>query len=415
MTLRRGLKWLRRHALIGGITALSLLILSVMIEIANPLTVISQWACGQSTITTASAKVPKTQFAPESIAATTTTNSSVRYRFATPTNTTSASAAGMVDRLREGNQSSFGITNDRSYVFSPSKSEISTPSNNTHTGDFGAGINIALVLPSFTAAAYSDHNFYTFYGKYAKVPYGTNVTTDLDMLYAPVCNNRGASAFAMLDLLQNLKWLTPQSNITVISDADVDSGGIFLKNGSNGYDVVILGHQEYVTQREYNNLKRFVSNGGTMIILDGNVFYAEVDYDNATKTIRLAKGHGWAFNGKSAWKSVGERWASETAKWVGSNYLCYSCEISFGNNPFRYRHHEENYVTNPNDIILLNYNATGYDYNTNIKHIIATYELNYRRGKVIALGIYSDDIITNGKFDRFFDSLLLQYATRIKD
>jgi hypothetical protein len=381
----------------------------MLLEIADPPSVMTEPSCVHSLIPTTSAIASDAQFAAEINAVTAT---SIQYHLAT--NGTSLPPAGIVGQLREGNQSSFGITNDTSYVFSSNKSQISTPSNNTHTGEFGAGINIALVLPSFTAAAYSDDNFYSFYRKYANVPYGANVTTDLDMLYARVCNNSGTSAFAMLDLLHNLKWLTPQSNITVISDADVDSGGIFLKNGSNRYNVVILGHQEYVTQREYNNLKRFVSNGGTMIILDGNVFYAEVDYDNTTRTIRLVKGHGWAFNGKSAWKSVGERWASETAKWVGSNYLCYSCEITFGNNPFRYRHHEENYVTNPNDIILLDYNATGYN-KTNIRHVVATYELNYGKGKVIALGIYSDDIIMNGKFDRFLDSLLLQYAPRIRD
>ena len=69
-------------------------------------------------------------------------------------------------------------------------------------------------------------------------------------------------------------------------------------------------------------------------------------------------------------------------------------------------------MTNPNDIILLDYNATDYNYKTDVKHLIATYEL---KGKVIALGIYSDDIITNGKFDRFLDSLLLQYAPRLRD
>lgn len=105
----------------------------------------------------------------------------------------------------------------------------------------------------------------------------------------------------------------------MITDADVDSGGIFLKNGSNEYDVVILGYQEYVTQKEYDSFKRFVSNGGTMIIPDGNVFYAEVEYDNSTKTIRLVKGHGWAFKDKSACKSIDERWAKETAMGVGSN------------------------------------------------------------------------------------------------
>ena len=33
----------------------------------------------------------------------------------------------------------------------------------------------------------------------------------------------------------------------------------------------------------------------------------------------------WAYNGKTAWKSVNERWKNETEQWVGSNYLCYRC------------------------------------------------------------------------------------------
>jgi hypothetical protein len=185
-----------------------------------------------------------------------------------------------------------------------------------------------------------------------------------------------------------------------------------------------------------------------MIILDGNIFYAEVKYDKDAHTITLVKGHGWAFNGRSAWKNVAERWKDETSEWTGSNYLCYSCSIIFDNDPFEYKHHEEQYITNPNDVILFNYNASmpshdgdndnddnngkpspvssitsttslspssqllpsskGDDITT--KHIIATYELKYQRGKVIALGIYSDDIITNNKFDMYFDNLLLIYA-----
>ena len=41
---------------------------------------------------------------------------------------------------------------------------------------------------------------------------------------------------------------------------------------------------------------------------------------------------------------------------------------------------------------------------------VATYELNYGKGRTIALGIYSDDIIENGQFDRFFDSLIVKYG-----
>ena len=44
------------------------------------------------------------------------------------------------------------------------------------------------------------------------------------------------------------------------------------------------------------------------------------------------------------------------------------------------------------------------------KIVVATYELNYKKGKIIDIGLYSDDIISNGYFDRCFDSLLVKYA-----
>jgi hypothetical protein len=345
--------------------------------------------------------------------------------------------------------------NSTYYTFTKNRSEVSTPENNSHTNEFGKGVKIALINPTFTSAAYND-SFYIFYKKHSNTPRGVNVTSDLNLLSSTVINNKkelSSSVSTMVYLLKNIKWVNSQPNITLLTDADVDNAAIFEKNnnknnGNNGsssnttnnigssgrigssssissnsntknainaYNVIILGHQEYVTQNEYDNLKQFVANGGTMIILDGNVFYAQVRYDNDTQTITLVKGHGWAFNGKSAWKSVSERWAKETSEWVGSNYLCYSCDITFANDPFEYRHHEEQYITNPHDIILMNYNASLSDYPIQIRPVIATYELNYQKGKVISLGIYSDDIISNGRFDRFFDSLLLQYASKVTD
>jgi hypothetical protein len=308
------------------------------------------------------------------------------------------------------------IAENKNYVFSQNRMEISSPNNNSHTGEFRKGVKIAVVMPTFTAAAYNNA-FYTFYEKYTHSPRGLNITTDLNLLSSKVTNepSSSASGFAMLYLLGNLKWIRPDSNIAFFTDQDVDAGSVFQGNGSNAYDVVILGHQEYVTQREYDNFKQFVGDGGTMIILDGNVFYAEVKYDKNTGNITLVKGHGWAFNGVSAWKSVNERWTNETAQWVGSNYI--SNIAKFANNPFGYLPHEEQFMTNPKDVILLDYNATVPAVNSNESGgvVIATYELNYLKGKVIALGLYSDDIITNGSFDRYFDNLVLQYAVKTQD
>lgn len=285
------------------------------------------------------------------------------------------------------------------------------------------GLRIALVVPVFTGAAYNNA-FYVFYKHYAGVRVGENVTRNLNLLSSLVTNAKiphfaaiDASAYAIRYLDKHLALLKPKNNVSVLNDINVDAGSIFMdnKNIINRYDILILGHQEYVTQQEYSNLKTFVANGGTLVLLDGNVFYAQVGYDRITHTITLLNGHGWTFNGKSAWKSVGERWGNETSRWVGSNFLCVGCIMTFANNPFGYNHHEEQYLTNPNDTVLLNYNASILSPNPKVvknatiahAHMIAAYELNYKRGRVIGLGLYSDDIIDHRNFLVFFDHLLM--------
>jgi hypothetical protein len=84
------------------------------------------------------------------------------------------------------------------------------------------------------------------------------------------------------------------------------------------------------------------------------------------------------------------------------------------NNPFNYYHREEQYITNANDTIFLNYNASVLSPNPKIVknatsahwNRIATYELSYKKGKVIGLGIYSDVVINNRYFLVFLDHLL---------
>jgi hypothetical protein len=351
-----------------------------------------------------------------------------------------------------------------------------TSNNSAHSGGHGgtaylAGLRVALIKPTFTSAAYRD-SFYRFYRQYDKTSAGRNITRDLNLLSSKVSDDitESSSRSVLIYLEEHLDELLPKkSRIDILTDVDVDNSGsyrsspfsvssapnIFSENDKkNAYDIIILGHQEYVTQREYDNLKRFVMNGGVLIILDGNIFYAEVKYDRNSETITLVKGHHWAFNGKSAWKSVAERWSNETSQWIGSNYLCYSCKVKFTTNPFGYHSHEEQYITNTKDIILMNYGAslsTSVPSNSNSnkslisssssssspfssspsssptllsqflsvkdnKHhshhsskpiVVASYMLKYLKGKVIVLGIYSNDIITNGKFRKYLDNVIL--------
>jgi hypothetical protein len=290
-----------------------------------------------------------------------------------------------------------------------SKSPFSIPLQNFNKAKIG------LVKPTFTDAAYNN-KFYIFYKKYAHIYSKVNVTADLGLLNSRISNRQSGTqhnVFAMTNLINYISELSNQTQVKVLTDTDVDKGKIFGNiNQLNLFDILVLGHQEYVTQQEYNNLKQFVSNGGTMLLLDGNVFYAEVKYNDNNNTISLVKGHGWAYNGKSAWKSINERWKDETREWVGSNYLCYMCIKSFRNNSFGYSPHEEQYITNPNDVILFNYSPILLPNAPKSNVTIATYELDYGKGKVIALGIYSDDIIQNKKFLKSFNNLIANYSFR---
>ena len=315
-------------------------------------------------------------------------------------------------------------------------SSFEQTSNQTNEKFNNDTTNIALVEPSFTNAAY-DNSYYIFYRLNANTSDNQNITKYLNLLTNKVNKSPIIAGSILLSVRKNIEWLMPNYNIGLLTDVDVHNGSIFTEDNKlhNKFDVLILGHQEYVTQEEYYNLKRFVANGGILILPYSNTFYSEVSYDKNNESIRLVKGHGWAFNGKSAWNSIKERWENETSQWIGSNYLCYSCNITFANNPFGYKHHEEQFITNPEVKILLDYNATISEHN-NLQEVksnnsdiennkdptkisknvrIAAYEHDYKKGKVIALGIYPDGALMNDdRFNRFFDSILLKYTESLK-
>jgi N,N-dimethylformamidase beta subunit-like protein/Big-like domain-containing protein len=294
---------------------------------------------------------------------------------------------------------------------------------------------IALVIPTFTEAAYLPDSFYTFYNKYYSIPSGKNVTTDLGLLSVPILYRFINSSTAVnmetlskidqpsdpdkiiLTLAEHLKRTKSGSLITIIRDEDIHNGYIFnsgvasdnSKNNSNNYDTLVIFHDEYATQSMYNNYKRFVSNGGTIIFVDANVFIAEVDYNKNNHKITLVKGHNWEFDGKSAAKGVGERWFNENKEWVGSNFLVSGLrdKISFLNNHFNYTHFEENYVNNPQNKILIDYDVVVPKNSVYTGFRVASYELSYGKGKVIMTGLYGQNLISNKSFLKMLDSWIL--------
>jgi hypothetical protein len=279
---------------------------------------------------------------------------------------------------------------------------------------------IAFVVPSFTIAAY-NHHFYVFYHKHNDDVFHGNVTTDLDLLTSKIPDYEHADQKALYNFLtfeDKIQQVLPNAEISNLTDPDVDGGKIFGNNNTvprnNAYDILIFGHQEYVTQQEYNNIKQFVSNGGTIIMIDANFFYAEVRYDKINQAATFVKGHGFGFDGRQVFLSVGERWKNETRDWAGSNYFAedpYSGNNQtyyFANNPFNYSRSEENYVSNPTDKIILDYGLS-LGSKLDSRHI-ATYELDSGKGKVIVFGIGGEGEVGDPKFENFLGQVVLNYS-----
>jgi hypothetical protein len=322
---------------------------------------------------------------------------------------------------------------------------------------------IAFVRPSFTEAAYQPHGFIDFYYDYGFPPFGHIITTDLNML--TVKTPKSVPEFAENDprylsnitslvpvngtelhdisynyfpvpqkfwvpFIDNVKKVVPNALVTVMRDEDVHDGHIFYKsNTTNAFHILLLFHNEYVTQTEYDNLKEFVKNGGTIVFIDANVFRAEVKYDRDAHTISLVEGHDWQFDGQAASRSVPERWYNETKEWVGSNFLDIDANVTFTNNPFNYTHFEEQFVNNPNAKILEDYGIKFPKEYTQlylkkeklpaelqredipIENItVATYSLDYGKGEVVMSGLTGRLLADNQEFMEFFDNRILPDA-----
>jgi hypothetical protein len=312
----------------------------------------------------------------------------------------------------------------------------------SETKNSNATKQIAFVDPTFTDAAYNKDGFYYFYFKYNDVKEGVPITTDLNYMTGQIPREADRAYFA--PIVERVK-AEKSAQVSIIRDQDVHAGILFERDGSRAFDTLILLHNEYVTQKEYNQFKGFVESGGAIIFLDPNIFYAEVKYDEDSCVVTLVKGHDWEFDGKSVKKSVAERYFEENKEWVGSNFVVRDIRdpVEFANNPFGYTHFEENYVNNPNAQVLLDYKATFIDPQGQTKKSdpplilqgvlrdlfgikdgeyldeshkeaqakrIATYQLDYGKGKVLMLGIYGQNLANNTKFLDFLDSIILTRA-----
>jgi hypothetical protein len=212
---------------------------------------------------------------------------------------------------------------------------------------------------------------------------------------------------------------------------------LFQSNGiTRRFDVVIVGFSEYLTQREYNSYQNFVASGGKLITLDGSNFLTEVNYNPRSNTVSLVLGHGWSFNGAEACPAEYDRWLSQNANWIGSEYCCfYNTEhyrvagaVANTSDPLssilrsvygtktvlftNYPGHEEFLLTNSTDSPIAYWRIVGGNFSiVTLPYpiVIAVYSHKYRSGDVIGSGIFATDILaSNPEMSFFLNSAILK-------
>ncbi len=298
------------------------------------------------------------------------------------------------------------------------------------------GLRIAVVQPILTSTPYSQYetgSFYAFYSKEQGVT--TNVTTSLDLLSTNIASgyafNQGwGLSIGMFRFLNSQTavdcGLELGKNVRVLTDIDVSQGALFdAQNQTPRFDVVILPFSEYVTAQEYLAYENFVATGGTLVMMGHSLEYP-VTYNATTNLETLVYGHGWAFNGRYAYPIACSSntyvaecpWARNNTDWTGSNTCMSSCfhtykfngsmvnpgdpigralSDEFGSVVFKsYVSHEENSVTNMTGTSVVSV------FVNDSTNLIAAYTHQFRKGSVVCMGVFGDDIIATDQSAQYF-------------
>ena len=139
----------------------------------------------------------------------------------------------------------------------------------------------AVVFPIFTAAAYSEPGFYTFYrGECDREFHGVLfrdddcLTVKLEDEYNPLFTS-SANGLQVLNLL----------DYEIITDISIHQNPEILST----YEKIILLHNEYVTSIEFDA----IISHPNVIYLYPNALYAEVNFDEELWEISLVRGHNY--------------------------------------------------------------------------------------------------------------------------
>ena len=127
-----------------------------------------------------------------------------------------------------------------------------------------------IIIPTYTISAYLENGFYDFYNGKCNTCTTTKIqSTD------KLGEQFSANAIKALELL----------GYDSITDLELDKNPDTLSK----YDKIIVLHNEYVTQKEFDA----ITSHPNVIYLYPNALYAKIDVNYINNTITLIRGHGY--------------------------------------------------------------------------------------------------------------------------
>ena len=129
--------------------------------------------------------------------------------------------------------------------------------------------NTVVVFPYFTAVAYKEPGFYTY--------------------YSGVCDDCTTTKFSSPTVLYTSSGIGHQAltllGYPTITDVEIDMDPSILQQ----FDKVIMLHNEYVTRTMFDA----ITNHPNVLYLYPNALYAEIEVDYVDQTITLIRGHNY--------------------------------------------------------------------------------------------------------------------------
>lgn len=137
-------------------------------------------------------------------------------------------------------------------------------------GLFNTDQKAAVIIPTFTFSAYTSPGFYNFYKKQCDE---SCLTVKIQTQF-----NSYSSSEQGVKILELMGY-------KLLTDSQVDKNPEILKN----YDKIIVLHNEYVTEKEFNA----ITSHPKVVYLYPNALYAKINVDYTKNEMTLLRGHGF--------------------------------------------------------------------------------------------------------------------------